>query len=294
VASTGVIGPQIDVRKIGDSLPELVGSLRPDGWERAAHAIMTTDTVMKLSAAVVEIDGVPVTIGGIAKGAGMIAPNMATMLAFVCTDAAVEPNVLQEWTRIGADASFNRITVDGDTSTNDTLLVLASGKAGNREIDDLDSEAGSIFGQALQGVLLDLAQQCVEDAEGATKFVEVRVVGAATETDAREIAFTVAHSPLVKTAFFGEDANWGRVVAAAGRAGVELDPESFSLCFGDVCVFKNGTPITGSETEARASAVFKQKRIPIELDLGLGTAGFTVYTSDFSLDYVRINADYRS
>ena len=294
VASTGVIGMQIEVEAVARALPELVAGLRADGWEAAARAIMTTDTVPKLANTQVELGGKRVTIGGIAKGAGMIAPNMATLLAFVCTDAAVDKAVLEYWVRTAADSSFNAITIDGDTSTNDTLLVLAGGAAGNDLIVDPDSMESRLFGKALQAVLLDLARQLVMDGEGATKLIEIRVTGASEETGARQVAFTVANSPLVKTAFFGEDANWGRIVAAAGRAGVPLVAERVTLYFDGLCVFREGTPVGGQEVEKQATRIFKQKEITVHLDLGLGKASFTTYTCDFSYDYVKINASYRS
>lgn len=294
VASTGVIGMQLRVEPAADAIPGLIASLRPDGWDDAAKAIMTTDLVPKMAHAKVEIGGKTVTIGGIGKGSGMIAPNMATLLVFVCTDAAVAPDVLDHWVKAGADRSFNCITVDGDTSTNDTLIVLASGAAGNPVISDAGDAAGLAFGNALEAVLRDLAIQMVMDGEGATKLIQIDVTGAADSASARQVAFTVANSPLVKTAFFGQDANWGRIVAAAGRAGVPLQAEKVALYFEDLCVFEGGTPILGEEIEAGATAVFKQKEIRVRLDLGIGDGCFTAYTCDFSFDYVKINASYRS
>lgn len=294
VASTGVIGAQLIVEPVGRIMPELAGQLRADGWEDAAHAIMTTDTVPKMASVRTEIGGKVVTVGGVAKGSGMIAPNMATLLAFVCTDAAVTREVLDELLRRGADESFNCITVDGDTSTNDTLLALASGRAGNSLISNLDSPEARALGEALKAVLLDLAMRIVVDGEGATKLIEVIVTGAPDKASARSAAFTIAHSPLVKTAFFGEDANWGRIVAAAGRAGIPLNPNETTLYFDDVCVFKNGTPVGGADTEERATQVFRQKELQVRLDLGMGDARFTAYTCDLSYDYIKINASYRS
>ncbi len=293
-ASTGVIGPQLLVEPVARVMPELVAGLRADGWEDAARAIMTTDTVPKLASARIEIGGKPVTIGGIAKGSGMIAPNMATLLVFVCTDAAIAPAVLQHWVGWGADRSFNCITVDGDTSTNDTLLVLASGAAGNPRLEETGGAGSRAFGEALHAVLLDLSKQIVFDGEGATKFIEIHVSGAADEQAARSVGFTVANSPLVKTAFFGRDANWGRIVAAAGRSGVPLDPDKVTLHFDDVCVFRDGTPVQDGDVEERASRVFRQKEIRVHLELGMGDSCSTTYTCDFSYDYVKINADYRS
>ena len=294
VCSTGVIGRQIPLEAVAQAAPTLAGALREAAWEDLARAIMTTDTVPKMASTQILIDDRPITITGVAKGAGMIAPNMATLLAFVGTDAAVTGPVLQYWTRAGADASFNRITIDGDTSTNDTLLVMAGGRAGNAPITDPHSDAGEAFGEALYAVLLDLAKQIVHDGEGVTKFIEVRITGAPDAAAARTIAFTIANSPLVKTAFFGEDANWGRIIAAAGRAGVPLEPERVALFFDDVCVFQGGTPVDGVGVEEAASNVFRQKEICIHLDLGLGRAEYSVYTCDLSYDYVKINASYRS
>ncbi|MGA2938806.1 MAG: bifunctional glutamate N-acetyltransferase/amino-acid acetyltransferase ArgJ [Syntrophobacteraceae bacterium] len=295
VCSTGVIGMQVDVEPVARCMPRLIHALRPDGWQDAARAIMTTDTVEKMASARIELGaGLSVTIAGIAKGSGMIAPDMATLLVFACTDAAVSPEVLDHWTRAGADSSFNCITVDGDTSTNDSLIVLASGAAGNTPITDTGGSESRAFGGALASVLRDLALQVVMDAEGATVLVEIEVSGAADRESARQVAFTVANSPLVKTAFFGQDANWGRIVAAAGRSGVKLIPERVALFFEDLCVFENGAPVLGEEIEQKASRIFKQKEIHVRLDLGLGDASFTAWTCDFSFDYVKINASYRS
>lgn len=293
-ASTGIIGMQLDVESVGRVLPELIKGLKPNRWEDAARAIMTTDTVPKMAWACTEIGGKKVTVGGIAKGSGMIAPNMATLLAFVGTDAAIEKNALNWWARSATDQSFNAISVDGDTSTNDTLLVLATGRAGNPMVTDPESYAGRRFGLTLTAVLLDLAKQIVMDGEGATKLIEIRVTGAPDLEAARRVALTVANSPLVKTAFFGEDANWGRIVAAAGRAGVALVPERVTLFFNGTCVFRRGTPVGGPDTETKATEAFRQKEILVELGLGLGEAEFTAYTCDLSYDYVKINASYRS
>ena len=294
VASTGVIGQQVDLPSVARSMPNLVSSLRPDGWHDAARAIMTTDTVEKMACARIDLGGSTITIGAIAKGSGMIAPDMATLLVFVCTDAAVGPEVLDHWTRAGADSSFNCITVDGDTSTNDSLIVLAGGAAGNPPLTDIGSSGSRAFGEALAAVLRDLSKQVVMDAEGATKLVEIEITGAEDRESARQVAFTVANSPLVKTAFFGQDANWGRIIAAAGRSGVRLIPERVNLFFEDLCVFAGGAPIPGEEIERKASGIFRQKEIRVRLDLGLGDASFTAFTCDFSFDYVKINASYRS
>ncbi len=293
-ASTGVIGMDLLLEPVSEAMPALVKALRPDGWESAARAVMTTDTVPKMAWAAVEVGGKTVTVGGIAKGSGMIAPDMATLLVFAGTDADVAPEVLDHWTKAGADGSFNCITVDGDTSTNDTLIVLASGAAGNPPITDIASDESLAFGRALAAVLRDLAVQLVMDGEGATKLIEITVAGAENLEGARNAAFTVANSPLVKTAFFGEDANWGRIVAAAGRSGVALDPGRAALYFEDLCVFRGGMPVRENDIEERASRIFKQKEIRVRLDLRMGEASFTAFTCDFSFDYVKINASYRS
>jgi glutamate N-acetyltransferase/amino-acid N-acetyltransferase len=294
VASTGVIGMQVDPSSVARSMAGLVRALRPDGWLDAARAIMTTDTVEKTASTRIELGKSSAAIGGIAKGSGMIAPDMATLLVFVCTDANVSPEVLDHWTRTGADGSFNCITVDGDTSTNDSLIVLASGAAGNPPITDIGSTESLVFGSALTSVLRDLAIQVVTDAEGATKLIEIEVTGAVDREGAKRVAFTIANSPLVKTAFFGQDANWGRIVAAAGRSGVPLIADRVGLFFEDLCVFENGAPILGEEIEQKASQVFQQKEIRVRLELGLGDASFTAWTCDLSFDYVKINASYRS
>jgi glutamate N-acetyltransferase / amino-acid N-acetyltransferase len=294
VASTGVIGMELPLEPVIRSMPALIERLRPDGWDDAARAIMTTDLVPKLASTTINLGGKTVTIGGIAKGSGMIAPDMATLLVFACTDADIAPDALDHWTRAGADQSFNCVTVDGDTSTNDSLIVLAGGAAGNPLISSIDSADSTEFGHALASVLRDLAIQVVMDGEGATKLIEINVAGAIDTASARQVAFTIANSPLVKTAFFGQDANWGRIVAAAGRSGVPLNPEKVALFFEDLCVFKGGTPVTGKEIEERATRIFKQKEIRVRLDLNMGSAAFTAYTCDFSFDYVKINASYRS
>jgi len=293
VASTGVIGNQIDVDLIANSMNELLSGLAPDRWYEAAQAIMTTDTVPKLAYAEVEINGTKIKIGGIAKGSGMIAPNMATMLGFLCTDAFIEPSFLNQFLRHTVSRSFNAITVDGDTSTNDTVFLLASGKSGII-IKDNDPDSRKTFLNALEAVAIDLSHQIVMDGEGATKFIEIQVVGASTEEDAKRIARTVAESPLVKTAFYGEDANWGRIIAAVGRSGVDINPQTVSLFFNDVCVFRDGMPINDQNTEELASAELKKKHINVRIYVGSGNAHFRMWTCDLSHDYVTINAKYRT
>lgn len=294
VASTGVIGQQILIEPVVEAMPELIDGLRPEGWSDVARAIMTTDTVPKMAITRIDIGGKEVTIGGIAKGSGMIAPNMATLLVFVCTDAAIEKSVLDHWVGYGARNSFNCITVDGDTSTNDSLIVMASGYAKNPVLGDIESAESRLFGEALKSVLLDLAKRVVVDGEGATKFIEIEVTGAPSEESAKTVAFTIAHSPLVKTAFFGEDANWGRIVAAAGRSGVSIVPEKVTLYFDGICVFRAGTPLQDASIEEKASQAFHQREIHVHLDLGMGKERFSAFTCDLSYDYVKINASYRS
>ncbi len=294
VASTGVIGPQLRLEPLHEAYPQLIAGLDSKGWLEAAKAIMTTDTVPKTAWTQTELAGTPITCGGMAKGSGMISPDMATMLAFVATDARLTPKVLAYWLTESVNRSFNRITVDGDTSTNDTVLVLASGSADHALITDPLSSEAKVFGELLTRVCLDLAQQIVRDGEGATKFVTVTVSHAGTRERALQVARTIANSPLVKTALFGQDANWGRVVAAAGRSGVDFDPDRVSLFFDDVRIFQNGQPVQDETLEAKASAALRQRDIHITLELGEGTESETVYTCDFSYDYVKINADYRS
>ncbi|NSW87305.1 MAG: bifunctional glutamate N-acetyltransferase/amino-acid acetyltransferase ArgJ [Syntrophobacteraceae bacterium] len=294
VASTGIIGRQVEIEPVKREMRNLVESARPDRWNEVARAIMTTDLVPKMACAEVCIGGTKVTIGGVAKGSGMIAPDMATLLVFVCTDASIDGAVLNHWARRGADHSFNCITVDGDTSTNDSLIVVSSGAAGNPALAEVDSPDSLAFGEALEAVLLELAKKVVLDGEGATKFIEIQVTGAPDESSGKAVALTIANSPLVKTAFFGEDANWGRIVAAAGRAGVPLVPEQVTLYFNGVCVFRAGTPLTDADTEEKAARVFRGREIEVCLDLGMGAASYTAFTCDLSYDYVKINASYRS
>lgn len=290
VASTGVIGPQIDVSLIADSIDELIAGLSPKRWDEVARAIMTTDTVPKLAYLEVEIEDSKIKIGGVAKGSGMIAPNMATMLGFICTNANINPPALREALRSAVSRSFNAITVDGDTSTNDSVFLMASCK----DTGILDEGKLRRFSEALEAVCKDLAWQIVMDGEGATKFIEIEVVNAPSEDAAKRIARTVAESPLVKTAFYGEDANWGRVIAAVGRSGVLINPSLVSLYFNDVCVFRDGVPVQERDVEDRASAEFKKKQINVKIHLGMGDYTFKMWTCDLSHDYVTINAKYRT
>lgn len=296
LASTGVIGEPLDAHKFDGLLDRLVEEARPDGWLDAARAIMTTDTYPKLSTRTAMIAGVEVTISGIAKGAGMIAPDMATMLAFVFTDAAIDAEALQAMLDSGAKGSFNAITVDGDTSTSDTLLLFATGaakKCGAPKIEKASDKRLAEFKRALDAVLLDLAHQVVKDGEGARKFVEVTVTGADNAKAAKRVAFSIANSPLVKTAIAGEDANWGRIVMAVGKAGEKADRDRLAIWFGGVRVAHKGLRDPDYD-EAEVSQIMKRDEIVINVDLGLGKGAATVWTCDLTKDYVAINGDYRS
>ena len=293
IASTGVIGEQLPVEKIADAVDDLVANLYSGNYDHLARAIMTTDTIPKTAERVCSIAGCDVKLFGIAKGAGMIMPDMATMLCFVMTDADIAADILQHHLSRAVELSFNRITVDGDTSTNDTVLALASCKAGNPEIDDPDTGGSRIFAAALADLLKDLALQIVADGEGATKLVTIKVKNASCEADAEQAARTIANSALVKTAFFGEDANWGRIIAALGRSGVEFDQNNVDIAFNDVVLVRDGLAL-GSAAEAGATGVLKQKAFTVTVDLKTGLAVSEVYTCDLSVDYIRINADYRS
>ena len=293
VASTGVIGQDLAIDPFARAIPGLAAQLAEDGFEPLSRAMMTTDTVPKVASATVAINGVEVSILGVAKGSGMIMPNMATMLCFLTTDAAISSVALKRaLTTVTAD-TFNMLSVDGDTSTNDMVLVMANGAANNDWIDEDNIEAARLFGEALHGVMKDLALKIVADGEGATKLVTVRVVGARSEEDAMNGAQTIANSALVKTAFFGEDANWGRIIAALGRSDCHFSPERVSIDFDDVRLVENGL-YQGSEREAAATKVLKQREFTVTVDLREGRSEVAVYTCDFSFDYVKINADYRS
>jgi glutamate N-acetyltransferase/amino-acid N-acetyltransferase len=284
VASTGVIGVPLPMDRIVPAIERIV--LSEGGWDDASRAIMTTDTKPKVAQREVALSGGSVRIGGIAKGAGMIHPNMATMLSFVTTDAHVDSAALRPMIRAAADESFNAISVDGDTSTNDTLLVLANGASGVR----IGAADGPAFLDALTAVCLELARAIVADGEGATKVFEVRVSGAASEGDARAAARTVTSSNLVKTAIHGADPNWGRILAAAGRSGAKVDPAKASIRIGGIAVYDKGAPRPFDASAVRAR--FEKPEIAIELDLGLGEATARAWGSDLSAEYVRINADY--
>ena len=292
-SSTGVIGEPLPAQKITAVVDELAAALDEKGIAAAARAIMTTDTFPKGAGATIEVGGGTIRIAGIAKGSGMIAPDMATMLVYIFTDAKVEPLLLQRILSSQMDETFNAITVDSDTSTSDALILAATGRSDAPAITDLRSKATRQFTQALRGVMLDLAQQVVRDGEGATKFVEVQVTGAASDGDAHKVAMAIANSPLVKTAIAGEDANWGRVVAAVGKSGALADRDRLSIRFGDMVLAENGWRAPGYD-EAAASAYMKGDRLVIGVDLGMGRGKRTVWTCDLTHRYIDINADYRS
>ena len=292
--STGVIMEPLPLARIEAGLPAAVADAREGHWARAAEAIMTTDTVPKAFSAQVAMGGANVSISGIAKGAGMIRPNMATMLGFIATDACVAPAVLRDMVAAVAEASFNRITVDGDTSTNDSLILIASNRAAHAPITALDSAGGRALQAALSDVAKKLAQAIVRDGEGATKFIEIAVEGGKTPEECRQVAYAIAHSPLVKTAFFASDPNLGRILAAVGYAGIhDLDPTKIDLYLDDVHVAMRGgrNPAYREEDGQR---VMKQSEIVVRVVLGRGSASDTVWTCDLSHEYVSINADYRS
>jgi glutamate N-acetyltransferase/amino-acid N-acetyltransferase len=293
MASTGVIGVLLQYGKILNVLQEVLVEVQGDAWAAAAAAIMTTDTFPKGAVATTEIDGKPVRIAGICKGSGMIAPDMATMLAFVATDAAIAPDVLQGILSPAAVRTLNAVTVDGDRSTNDTCLVFATGKAGNTPITDLADPRLNGFKAALEEALLNLAQQLVRDGEGASKFVKVTVNGASTEASARKIARTICESPLVKTAIAGEDANWGRIVMAVGRADEPIVREKIAIRFGDLWAARDGA-VSPDYSEAAMSAYMKRAELEIAVDVGAGSASASMWTCDLTHGYISINGDYRS
>ncbi len=292
VASTGVIGQFLPMERLSLAIPALVSRSGNSSLGDIAAAIMTTDTFSKMESRTGVADGVAYTLAGVAKGAGMIMPNMATMLAFIVTDAAVEPAFLKDCFRNANDSSFNAITVDGDTSTNDTSLIMANGAAGNAPIA-AGTAAAEAFAALLNDLLLSLAKLIVKDGEGATKFVTITVKGAVSPAQAKQAAMAVANSSLVKTAFFGQDANWGRIFAAVGYSGVEVEQLKTELFFDDVQMVKDGL-FAGGDAEARGTLVLQKPEFTVTVDLHLGSGSATVYTSDLSYDYVKINADYRT
>jgi glutamate N-acetyltransferase / amino-acid N-acetyltransferase len=289
-SSTGVIGEPLPYERITAAIPALVNALTSDAISMAAEAIMTTDTFPKGASAVVQGDGGVIHISGIAKGSGMIAPDMATMLVYIFTDAKVPADALQAMLSRNVDSTFNAITVDSDTSTSDALLACATGQSPAAVVTGAVATA---FERALHGVMRSLAHQVVRDGEGATKFVEVRVTGAATDTDAKKIAMAIANSPLVKTAVAGEDPNWGRIVMAVGKSGAEADRDKLTIRFGDLVVAENGWR-SPSYSEEAAAAYMKNQDLVIAVDLGLGKGARTVWTCDLTSRYIEINADYRS
>ncbi len=292
--STGVIMEQLPHERIEAGLPAALADAREDNWSRAAEGIMTTDTVPKAFGAQLTIGGAKVSITGISKGAGMIRPNMATMLGYMATDARVSPRLMQQLARELADGSFNRVTVDGDTSTNDSFVVIASNKAAHPVIESLDSAEGRQLKAAMLEVARKLAQAIVRDGEGATKFITIRVQGGKTADECRQVAYAIAHSPLVKTAFYASDPNLGRILAAVGYAGIaDLDQSRIDLFLDDVHVAVQGGR-NPSYREEDGQRVMKQSEITVRVVLGRGQAEDTVWTCDFSHDYVTINADYRS
>ena len=292
--STGVIGEPLPLEPLKQGIEQLPARLHPEGWAEVARAIMTTDTVPKAVSERVRIGAHEVVLTGVAKGSGMIHPNMATMLAFVATDARVSQPVLDTVLQHAVERSFNRITVDGDTSTNDACTLTATGQADMPEITTLESEEGQAFLQAVESVMTTLAQMIVRDGEGATKFVQIVVEEGATPEACLQVAFTIAHSPLVKTALFASDPNWGRILAAVGRAGLAgLDIQQVRIWLDEVCIVRDGGRAP-DYTEAAGQKVMQREEITIRVALGQGTARETVWTTDLSYDYVRINAEYRT
>jgi glutamate N-acetyltransferase/amino-acid N-acetyltransferase len=292
--STGVIGEPLPVEKIEAALQAALDDLSVDHWAQAATGIMTTDTLPKGASRQFQHDGVTVTVTGISKGAGMIRPNMATMLGYIATDAKVAPALLQDLLRDSADKSFNRITIDGDTSTNDCCMLIATGQADLPEITEASGPLFAALKQAVFEVCMEVAQAIVRDGEGATKFVTVQVNGGGNHQECLDVGYAVAHSPLIKTALFASDPNWGRILAAVGRAGVPaLDVSLIDVFLGDVCIASKGGR-AASYTEAQGSAVMAQEEITIRIELGRGACSETIWTTDLSHEYVKINAEYRT
>ena len=290
VASTGVIGAPMPMGKVRATMPTLIGALSPDGMIDCATAIMTTDTIPKMVSRQGTLAGRPFMVTGMIKGAGMIRPDVATMLCFLMTDADAGPDYLKQALVRSANLSFNRATIDGDTSTNDTVLLMANGASG-AVVSGAETE--KIFQSVLDEVCLSLTRAMIRDGEGVNTLVELKVVGACSDGDALRIADTVAHSNLVKTAIFGRDANWGRIMGAVGRSGVEIDPDKIDILFDEVKVVEGGRGC-GADAEARAARVMQQPEITLTIDLNMGSGSATMITCDFSVEYVRINADYRS
>lgn len=292
--STGVIGQPLPVDKIQAVLPSAFAALSADNWFTAAHAIMTTDTIAKVASETIDIAGQQITLTGMAKGAGMIRPDMATLLAFIATDAAISQSILQTLLHQAMAQSFNRISVDGDTSTNDACVLIATGQTELPEITSLDCNTAKRFIEVLNKLCRLLAQAIVRDGEGATKFISIEVSEGANTEECRQVAYTIAHSPLVKTALFASDPNWGRILAAVGRSGLaQLELSKIAIRLDDVCIVNAGQPAP-DYTEAKGQAVMSQSEITIGIKLGRGSAQETIWTCDFSYDYVKINAEYRT
>ncbi len=292
--STGVISEPLPLDRFRDGIDRASAALDDGAWPAAAQGIMTTDTVPKGASRQISIAGKTITITGMAKGSGMIRPDMATMLAFIATDASFAPDVLQQSFQEAVAASFNSITVDGDTSTNDACVLMATGRSDLPPIEDTNGESYQQFTQALTEICLELAQAIVRDGEGATKFITIKVSEGKNHVECRHVAYTVAHSPLVKTAFFASDPNWGRILAAVGRAGIEdLDVAGVNIFLDEVCIAEQGGRAAGY-TEAQGSGVMQREEITIHIQLGRGASSTTVWTCDLSHDYIRINAEYRT
>jgi glutamate N-acetyltransferase/amino-acid N-acetyltransferase len=291
-ASTGVIGNPLPMKKIEKGIPNLTDQLSPGGWMGTVEAIMTTDTFPKVEVATCRIKGKQVKLCGMVKGAGMIRPNLATMLSFIVTDANIKSPLLQQMLEKAAEASYHRITVDGETSTNDTVLLLANGKAGHLSLNRMDRD-GEVFQSMLSKVCRSLAESVVKDGEGATKFIEILIRRARSIKEAKQAAYAVADSPLVKTAFFGEDANWGRILCALGYSGVHIDADRIDVFFDKTSIVKKGMGV-GPLSEEKAGQILKKKSFKVIVDLHQGKSQFSILTTDLSLDYVKINASYRS
>lgn len=292
LASTGVIGTPLPVEKIIKKIPELVKNLSTDGWVDVVEAMMTTDTRPKMEIATCKIKGRRVKLCGMIKGAGMIRPNLATMLSFLVTDANIEAPLLKKMLKEASERSFNRITIDGETSTNDTVLLLANGKADHPVLDHRGRD-GDTFKSMLIEVCQRLARSLVEDGEGATKLIEIVIQGARNQVDAKKAAYAIAHSPLVKTAFFGEDANWGRILCALGHSGISINPDRVDIFFDQAPIVRNGMGV-GPHLEKEAEEVIKNRSFQVIVDLHQGGGKFSLLTTDLSIDYVKINASYRS
>jgi glutamate N-acetyltransferase/amino-acid N-acetyltransferase len=291
-SSTGVIGTPLPVEKIEGGIPELINNLSAEGWMKTVEAMMTTDTFPKIEVATCRIKGKQVKLCGMIKGAGMICPDLATMLSFLLTDANIKGSLLQQMLEKAAEVSYNRITIDGETSTNDTVLLLANGKAGHPILNRMDRD-GEAFKYMLFEVCQNLAKSLVKDGEGATKFINIFIRGAKNREDAKRAAYAIAHSPLVKTAFFGEDANWGRILCALGHSGAQINPNRIDVFFDKVPIVKNGMGVS-PRLEEKAVGVIKKMSFGVTVDLHQGKSQFSVLTTDLSIEYVKINASYRS